>query len=155
MRQVSEDPTRLAVEDVDLESLVLARNDSHPDGDWWFDPRSGESLYLGLDDDADLPALVAGVHVLIPTEPQPPSDVEDFLDTLDDEAIAARLAGTFRRRGGLRRFRDTVARSDVAEEWQDFTLRRESVRAIDWLLERGLVDVDSGRRLRDTLAAGG
>lgn len=154
VRRVTEDPPRpLPVEEVDLESLVLARNDTHPDGDWWFDPRSGESLYLGLDDDADLPALVAGVHVLIPTEPQPPSDVEDFLDTLDDEATAVRLAGTFRRRGGLRRFRDAVARSAVAEQWQEFTLRRESVRAIDWLLERGLVEADSARRLREVLVA--
>lgn len=141
----------LPVEAIDLESLVLARNDTHPDGDWWFDPRSGESLYLGLDDDADLPALVAGVHVVIPTAPQPPSDVEDFLAAVDDEETAVRLAGVFRRRGGLRRFRDEVARSPLADRWQDFTMRRESLRAIDWLLERDLVDPASARRVRDEL----
>lgn len=83
----------LDIDDVDLESLILARNDVHPDGDWWFDPRAGTSLYYGVDDGTDLPALVDGVHVLIPSEPQPKSDVDDFFAQVeqlgvDDETVA-------------------------------------------------------------------
>lgn len=139
------------MDEVDLESLVLARNDGHPDGDWWFDPRTGESLYLGIDDDADVPALASGTHVLIPHEPQPVSDIEEFITALDDEAEAARLYGAFRRKGGVRRFREVVGRGPYAQAWEAFTVRRESVRAIDWLLDRELVDRASAEARRAQL----
>lgn len=142
----------LPIDDVDLDALVLARNDTHPDGDWWFDPRTGESLYLGVDDDADVPALAAGTHVLIPCEPQPVSDIDEFIALVDDETEAARLAGSFRRKGGARRFREAVARGPYAQEWEAFTLRREGVRAIDWLVARGLVEPASAAARRHELA---
>jgi len=148
----------LPVDEVDLASLVLARNDAHPDGDWWFDPRTGDCLYLGVDDDADVAALEAGVHVVVPRQPQPAGDVDDFFgspeaaDLPDD--VLARLADARRGRGGQRRFREVVPRTEASEAWSSYTVRRESVRAIDWLLERGLVEPTSARRLRDELAAG-
>ena len=141
----------LPIDEVDLEALILARNDGHPDGDWWFDPRTGESLYHGVDDDADVPALVAGVHVLVPHDPQPGTDVDDFIAALDDEAEAARLYGAYHRKGGARRFRELVARGPHAADWQTFTLRREGVRAIDWLLARSLVDPASAEARRAEL----
>jgi hypothetical protein len=146
----------LRVEQVDLRSLVLARNDAHPDGDWWFDPTSGECLYLGLDDDTDLPALVDGVHVVVPRQPQPAGDVEAFFLSPEAEGLdadlLARLASARRGKGGLRRFRAVVQRTRASEAWSAYALRRETVRAIDWLLERGLVDEPSARGLRDDLA---
>lgn len=146
----------LDIDDVDLESLVLARNDVHPDGDWWFDLRSGDSLYLGVDDDQDLPRLVRGAHVLIPRQPQPRGDIDDFLASeglaaLGDDVVV-RLVEAYRGRGGLRRFRDVVARTAAADAWGRFMLAREGSRAIDWLLERGLVDEASGRRRQGELA---
>lgn len=148
---------RLDIDDVDLESLVLARNDAHPDGDWWFDLRTGDSLYLGVDDDQDLPQLVHGVHVLIPREAQPREDVDDFLASDElaavGEDVVVRLLEAYRGRGGLRRFRDVVPRTPAAEAWGRFMLSREGVRAIDWLLDRGLVDEASARQRRAELAA--
>ena len=143
---------RLDIDAVDLQSLVLARNDVHPDGDWWFDPRSGESLYLGVDDDEDLPRLVEGVHVLIPREQQPREDIDDFLASDElaavGEDVVVRLLDAYRGRGGLRRFRDVVGRTPAADAWGRFMLAREGVRAIDWLVQRGLVDEDAARRRR-------
>lgn len=134
----------LDIDDVDLESLILARNDVHPDGDWWFDPRSGTSLYYGVDDDTDLPALVDGVHVLIPTDPQPRSDVDDFFALADDlevdDGTVADLYRAYRGKGGLRRFRERVATSAAADAWTQFTIERETGRAIAWLASRGLVE---------------
>ena len=134
---------RLVLADVDLESLVLARNDVHPDGDWWFDPRSGTSLYYGIDDDTDLPALVDGVHVLVPSEPQPRSDVDDFFAVADElgvsDDVVADLYAAYRGKGGLKRFRERVSRSGAAEAWARFTMEREMERAIRWLVERDLV----------------
>jgi hypothetical protein len=150
---VTEASPPLPIEAVDLESLVLARNDGHPDGDWWFNPRTGESLYHGIDDDSDVPALVRGVHVLVPHEPQPAEDVDDFIAGLDDEAEAVRLYAAFHRRGGLRRFRELVARGPHGARWQELTMRREAVRAIDWLLERDLVDRGSALARRAELEA--
>lgn len=148
----------LDIDEIDLESLILARNDSHPDGDWWFDPRTGMSLYYGVDDDTDLPRLVQGVHVVVPHDPQPREDVDDFLVSdevaaLDDDVVV-RLVDAYRGKGGLRRFREVVPRTGAAEAWARFMLRRESVRAIDWLLERDLVEPGSARRRRNELADG-
>lgn len=150
----------LAVDAVDLESLVLARNDTHPDGDWWFDPRSGESLYFGIDEVDDLPALIEGVHVLIPGEPQPDTDIDDFLTLLADDdsvddAVTVDLYQSFHRRGGSKRFRERVVRSPVVARWQRFTIDRETVRALDWLLERDLVEPSSADALRAELAGCG
>lgn len=145
----------LPADEVDLASLVLARNDTHPDGDWWFDPRSGECLYLGVDDDADLSALEAGVHVVVPRDPQPAGDVDEFFVSPEAEGVdpdvLARLLDARRGKGGQRRFRDVVPRTGAADAWGRFTLRRESARAIDWLLERGLVEPTSARQLRAEL----
>jgi hypothetical protein len=139
----------LHIDDVDLESLILARNDVHPEGDWWFDPATGACLYHGLDDDSDVPALIGGAHVLVPRDPQPRSDIEDFLVSEEaagiDGAVLARLDGARRGRGGLRRFREVVQRTSAADAWSRFTVRRESARAIGWLLGRGLVDEPSAR----------
>jgi hypothetical protein len=146
---------RLDIDDVDLESLILARNDSHPDGDWWFDPRTGDSLYLGVDDDQDLPRLVDGGHVLIPREAQPREDIDDFLASDElaavGEDVVVRLLEAYRGRGGLRRFRDVVGRTAAAEVWSRFMLAREGVRAIDWLIARDLVDEPSARRRQGEL----
>lgn len=134
---------KLRVDQVDMASLILARNDDHPDGDWWFDPRTGESLYYGVDDDEDLPALVEGVHVMIPTAPQPRSDIDDFFAVADelgvDDETVMDLYAAYRGRGGERRFRERVARSGAATAWTSFTLDREGARALAWLRERGLV----------------
>lgn len=147
---------RLDIDDVDLESLVLARNDAHPDGDWWFDPRTGESLYFGVDDDEDLARLVRGVHVLIPRAPQPREDIDDFLvsDELAavGEDVVVRLLEAHRGRGGLRRFREVVTRTPAVEVWGGFMLAREGSRAIRWLLDRDLVDEASARRRLQELA---
>ena len=148
---VSSRPEPLPIEAVDLESLVVARNDTHPDGDWWFDPRTGQVLYLGIDDDTDLADLVRGVHVVVPSEPQPADDVDGFLAGAPDEVEAARLYEAFHAKGGLKRFRRLIGRSPLADAWTDFTLRRESVRAIDWLLERGLVEPASAAARRAEL----
>lgn len=148
----------LPIDAIDLTSLVLARNDAHPDGDWWYDPRSGQCLYLGLDDDADLDALAEGGHVVVPCEPQPAGDVDDFLASpeaaaLDDDVLV-RLAQARRGPGGRRRFCEVVPRTPAADAWTAFALRRESARAIEWLLARGLVEEASARRRLGELSGG-
>lgn len=131
------------MDQIDIESLILARNDDHPDGNWWFDPRTGRSLYYGIDDDEDLPELVAGVHVLIPALPQPRSDIDDFFSGADqlgvDDATIMDLYDSYRGSGGQRRFRERVGSGDAAEAWRNFTVERETRRAVDWLRERGLI----------------
>lgn len=130
--------------DIDVASLILARNDTHPDGDWWYDPDTGTCLYYGIDDDADLPALRAGHHVVVPTEPQPVEDIEEFLSLADrlgvDDATIMDLFQRSRGKGGLRRFRDRVGTTAAADAWAQFVLAREGERALRWLAERDLVD---------------
>lgn len=133
---------RVPLERIDLDGVVLARNDVHPDGDWWLDLSTGDVLYLGADDDEDRDALARGAHVLVPTAPQPATDVDDFFlahgDDLDDDT-AARLYQAFRRKGGFRRFRELVVDSPAAPAWAAFTRTRETARAVAWLGERGVL----------------
>lgn len=140
---------------VDLTALILARNDSHPDGDWWYDPATGESLYLGLDDDEDLPALASGDHVLVPRAAQPASDVHAFLVSDEaaelDEDVLVDLARLVRGKGGARRFRERIGDSPAVDAWTRFTWRAEGRRALKWLVERKLVDPASARRVADEL----
>ncbi len=147
----------LTVDEIDLEGLILARNDGHPAGDWWFDPRTGRTLYHGLDDDSDLHELVEGVHVLVPHEPQPQTDVDDFFELAEALGVAeedvVRLWDAYRRKGGLRRFREVVGRTGAAVAWADLTYRREVARAISWLRSRDLVDADDADRALVELAA--
>ncbi len=149
--------TPLDVHDVDLESLVLARNDVHPDGDWWFDPRTGDSLYHGLDDDSDLPALVAGVHVVIPRESQPDTDIEEFFTDAEilgvPEATAVELFRISRGKGGARRFRDRIGSTAAAGAWTRYAWAREASRAIGWLRGRELVASAPAEEALDRFAA--
>lgn len=137
------DRPSLRVDEVDLESLIVARNDGHPDGDWWFDPASGECLYLGVDDELDVDALRLGDHVLVTTEPQPRADIDAFFRVADllgvaDEAVMD-LYERYRGRGGARRFRERVGESEAGPAWRTFVLEREAVRAVRWLVDEGLV----------------
>ena len=65
----------------------------------------------------------------------------DFVDKISDDALAERLARTLRGKGAFRRSRDTVYRADpaVLTAWNELRNVRAQRRAVEWLLEEGLV----------------
>ncbi len=69
-------------------------------------------------------------------------DMEDFIETVSDERLQARLWGAIRGRGAFRRFKDTVY-DEPAERarWFAFKDARERERAIAWLRDEGIEPV--------------
>lgn len=65
-------------------------------------------------------------------------DMEDFIEKLDDEDVADRLAIAIAGRGAFRRFKDTLARwPELMTEWHAFSDDRQRGRARSWLASRG------------------
>ena len=65
-------------------------------------------------------------------------DMEDFIDALDDENLAERLAITISGRGAFRRFKDALGRRlGELEAWYGFSDERQRGRARAWLAAAG------------------
>ena len=65
-------------------------------------------------------------------------DMELFIDTVEDEILADRLARSIQGRGAFRRFKDVLAdRPDALDRWHGFTEDRRRGRARAWLAAEG------------------
>ncbi|MDA8034413.1 MAG: UPF0158 family protein [Actinomycetota bacterium] len=65
-------------------------------------------------------------------------DMEDFIDALEDEDLAERLAITISGRGAFRRFKDVLGRwPSELEAWYAFSDERQRGRARAWLAAAG------------------
>lgn len=66
-------------------------------------------------------------------------DMADFIDTVEDPALAERLANAIRGRGAFRYFKDIVYSTEhEGFRWGLFSEERETGRARHWLAEHGL-----------------
>ena len=67
-------------------------------------------------------------------------DMEIFIDSLDDDRVADRLARAIQGRGAFRRFKDVLADSpDLLDRWYGFSDDRHRGRARAWLAGEGYV----------------
>ena len=65
-------------------------------------------------------------------------DMEIFIDNLNDDRLADRLARAIRGRGAFRRFKDALAESpDLLDRWYGFSDERHRGRARAWLAGEG------------------
>ncbi len=72
--------------------------------------------------------------------------MEDFIDALDDEDLAERLAIAISGRGAFRRFKDVLGRHPgELEAWYAFSDDRQSGRARAWLAAAGCSPSVTGR----------
>jgi Uncharacterised protein family (UPF0158) len=136
----------LALEQVDLADLALALEDHSDEHSWWFDPATGavEPRFTG--DPGDPP----GVE-LIQVEPLPSSvgygDMEDFAALVREPRTRDLLERAIAGRGAFRRFKDALLDyPDLRRAWFAFHDARGERRAIDWLLQRDLVDRATAER---------
>lgn len=128
-----------------MDALCVAIEDHSYEHQWWLDPEAGEVLFKGeyLDDDEidfdrDDPSL-------IPIEPVPShesyQDLEDFTARVRDPKARDLLERAIAGRGAFRRFKDTLLEfPDLRESWFSFHDARMRVRAVEWLLDQGLLD---------------
>jgi len=61
-------------------------------------------------------------------------DMEDFIETVQKNAVRMRLAQALRGKGAFRRFKDTLAGfPEEREHWFEFKRQRTNQRILDWL----------------------
>jgi Uncharacterised protein family (UPF0158) len=132
-------------EQVDLADLALALEDHSDEHTWWFDPETGavepQSVHA-LDVGDDGPAR------MMPIAPLSVSlgygDMEDFVACVRDIRARDLLERAIVGRGAFRRFKDTLFDfPELRRAWFAFHDARGERRAIEWLVERGLVDADA------------
>jgi hypothetical protein len=71
----------------------------------------------------------------------------DFAEAVSDEAAGRRLARAIRGKGAFRHFKDELHEEypDMLPAWYAFRDTRARRRAVEWLLEEGLVADDDAR----------
>jgi Uncharacterised protein family (UPF0158) len=140
----------LDISAVDLDELVMAlQSQDGYDQFWVIDPATGEITFASEDLDADLD--LEDSH-LVRIDPLPSRvwyrDMADFADGIPDERAGRRLSRTIQGRGVFRRFKDELHDEypHLLELWYEFSGRRGVRRAVEWLADSALVDVDDADR---------
>ena len=70
------------------------------------------------------------------------SIMERFIGSLPDGAIQDRLENAIRGRGAFRRFKDSIYRLDIEQEWYDFRANAYRKIAVEWCEEHGFQFVE-------------
>lgn len=141
----------LDLDAVDLDSLCQALEDHSDETTWWLDPRSGQvephwesSIEEAGGGDPQAPGLL-WISPLASGEAY--RDLEDFVERVRDARARDLLERAIAGRGAFRRFKDTLFEfPDLREAWFRFHDVRMERRAIEWLLDEGLIDADAGER---------
>lgn len=123
---------------INREDLIqaLTTNLDSVGGAWYLDLETGEVLLAGEAAD-NLPEDLEDNprYRVIPTVPSQESFriMEDFIDTVDDEAAAGYLTEALRRRKPFRQFKDALSDFPGLEErWYDFQDRAHTGYAREW-----------------------
>jgi predicted nucleotidyltransferase len=141
----------LDLEKFDLELICEALEDHSPDQVWWVDPRTGavEPWYeSSLEAEADDDPESRGLLLIEPLDSgESYGDLEDFTARVRDHRARDLLERAIGGRGAFRRFKDTLFEfPDLREAWFKFHDARMERRALEWLLQEGLVDRDAAER---------
>jgi hypothetical protein len=142
------DLARLALDEI---AVALSDGDDY-EHRWLLDPRTGEIVFWTADTgiDGENPVELDDLD-LLPIEPLPSSvwysDMADFAQGVSDDVTGRRLARAIRGKGAFRRFRDELYEEypEFVSMWQAFRNARASRRAVEWLLEEGLVSDDAAQ----------
>lgn len=141
---------------VDLGDIAVALDDHSCEGGWWIDADTGEVWYWSgeLDDDADYAPEARRDARFI--EPLPSfvgyGDMEDFIARVPHRRTADTLQRAITGRGAFRRFKDALFElPELREAWFSFQERRMRRRAIEFLVDEGLVGDASADRVLDEL----
>jgi hypothetical protein len=135
---------------LDLDEIATALDDHTDFGRWWIDGDTGEVWYWSLDADGDDDYDPDGRPNARPIDPLPSqfgyADMEDFIDRVPERRAADLLGRAITGRGAFRRFKDTLFEfPELREAWLRFRDSRARCRAIEFLVDEGLVDDAAAR----------
>jgi hypothetical protein len=128
---------------VDLADLALALEDHSAGHSWWLDPETGQvSPVFG---DSLVPEHEPSVPGAIKIDPLPTpvgyGDMEEFVSQVRDPRVRDQLQRAISGRGAFRRFKDALLdHPGLRRAWFAFHDARGERRAVEWLIERRLVD---------------
>ncbi len=139
---------------IDVEEIATALADQTDyEHRWLLDPRTGQvafwTSHTGIDgenpvdlDDIDLVAI----------DPIPSyvwyQDMADFAEGLNDEAAGRRLSSALQGQGPFRQFKNQLYEHlpELISPWHALRDARAQRRAVEWLLDQGLIDTNAARK---------
>ncbi len=137
----------LDVESIDIEEIATALADQTDyDHRWLIDPRTGEVAFWTSDTgiDGENPVEIDELDLIV-IDPIPSyvwyQDMVDFAEGISDPAASRRLSASLQGKGAFRRFKNEVYthHPDLISVWQAMRDARARVRAVQWLVDEGLV----------------
>ena len=137
----------LDLDEIDVEEIATALADQDDyDHRWLIDPRTGQIAFWtshgGID--GNTPVDIDELD-LIPIDPLPSyvwyQDMADFADGISDHSTGRQLAEALQGRGAFRRFKNQVYdhHPELISVWQALRDVRAQRRAVEWLLDEGLI----------------
>ena len=141
----------LDLRDIDVDEIATALADQTDyDHRWLLDPQTGKVAFWTSDTgiDGENPVEIDELD-LIPIDPIPSyiwyQDMADFAEGLSDGAAGRRLTGALRGRGAFRRFKNELYEHlpELISPWHALRDVRAQCRAVDWLLDQGLIDTNA------------
>ena len=144
----------LELTSLDLEGIATALADQESyEHRWLIDPRTGEIAFWTADGGID------GQHPidldeldLVGIDPLPSyvwyQDMADFAEGISDERAGRRLARALQGRGAFGHFKAELHEEypDLLPAWYAFRDACAQRRAVEWLVDKGLVDVADAQR---------
>ena len=133
---------------IDIEEIATALADQTDyEHRWLLNPRTGETVFWTSDTgiDGENPVEIDELDLLL-IEPIPShiwyQDMADFTDGVSDPQAGRRLASALEGRGAFRRFKDQLHERfpELLPSWHAFRDARAQRRAVEWLLDEGLID---------------
>ena len=141
--------------DVDEIATALADQTDY-EHRWLLDPRTGQVAFWTSDTgiDGENPVEIDELD-LIPIDPIPSyvwyQDMADFAEGLSDGAAGRRLARALQGPGAFRRFKNQLYEHlpELISPWHALRDVRAQRRAVDWLVEQGLIDQNAAEKFAD------
>ena len=139
---------------LDVDEIAIALSDQTDyEHRWLIDPRTGEIAFWTSDTgiDGENPIDLDELD-LMPIDPLPSwvwyADMAVFAEGVSDDAAGQRLERAIRGRGAFRRFKDELFEEhpDLVSAWHAFHDARANRRAVEWLLDQGLIRDDAARK---------
>jgi hypothetical protein len=133
---------------VDLEELRFAMEDASYEHRYFLDTETGDVILASeMFDDEETQRQLTEIdeaepgrylQVLRADSREGYDDMQDFIDTVNDEHLQELLNVAIQGRGAFRRFKDVLARHPAEQQrWFDFQAARLDARAREWLAGEG------------------
>jgi len=135
---------------IDLEELQMAFSNAMPELTYYLDTETGEVLIDTPDLPLDvLPAADASSdertafkarYLEVPSADSRRgyADMEEFINTVEDESLRGRLEVSIQGKGAFRRFKDVLRGTPERDRWHEFRDARLRQRVLAWLDEQGI-----------------